>query len=396
MSIKKLMPQLTNFFLVLFILFTVLPVELNYSSIIIIVLVLLSLINLIVIKNNSFNRLNYFVFIITIPFIIYASGLINTINIDYGLKFLSKNMSFLAFPLIFFSLSKYINKDLIFKFYLLGLFVTNLYLLYLFAYYFNFGLRFYKIVTIDVYHSTYLGMYSLFAYWISFIFFQKGNSRFYLFLAIFFLLSAIVASARIIFLLSMLSVFASLMITIKTNSKRVAALVLLVLFGILALTNIPSFKQKFNQFLELDKIGFDKNNYRSISSRFGKIEASVSVINDNLWLGSGTGDAKDRLVEEYRKMKFTMGYKNEYNPHNQYLDNLVRNGILGGTISLLIIYFLPFYISIRNKEKLLLAFTMIVAGVSLTESILDTHKGITFYVFFVTLMISSPIKNKLN
>jgi O-antigen ligase len=185
------------------------------------------------------------------------------------------------------------------------------------------------------------------------------------------------------------------MYTIKSNRKRIIALVFTSLFCIVALVNIPSYKQKFDQFLELEKMSFDKNNYRSISSRFGKLEASVAVLKDNIWIGTGTGDAKDKLVQEYKKMKFTMGYKNRYNPHNQYLDNLTRNGIIGGTISLLAIFVLPFYMSIRNKERLLLAFTLIVAGVSLTESILDTHKGITFYVFFVTLMISSIIKNKL-
>jgi len=395
MNIKKLIPKLTNFFLILFVLFTVLPVKLNYSSIIIIILVLLSITNFLVSKDKSFKLLKIFIFCVSIPLIIYTLGLINTTNIDYGLGFLSKNMSFVAFPLIFFSLNKYINKDLLYKFYLLGLFVTNLYLLYLFFYYFNFGLRFYKIVTVDIYHSTYLGMYSLFAYWICFIFLKKTNNKTYLLLAIFFLISAIVSSARIIFLFSILSVLVTLMHTIKSNRKRIIALVFTSLFCIVALVNIPSYKQKFDQFLELEKMSFDKNNYRSISSRFGKLEASVAVLKDNIWIGTGTGDAKDKLVQEYKKMKFTMGYKNRYNPHNQYLDNLTRNGIIGGTISLLAIFVLPFYMSIRNKERLLLAFTLIVAGVSLTESILDTHKGITFYVFFVTLMISSIIKNKL-
>ncbi|QSS98173.1 O-antigen ligase family protein [Psychroflexus sp. ALD_RP9] len=239
-------------------------------------------------------------------------------------------------------------------------------------------------------------MYSLFAYWICFIFFKKNNNKLYLLLAVFFILSAIITSARIVVLLSIVSVIISLVSTIKSNSKKVAALILFFLVGIMAITNVPSLKQKFHQFLELEKIGFDKNNYRSISSRLGKIEASVAVIKNNLWLGTGTGDAKDELVKEYKKMKFTMGYKNKYNAHNQYLDNLVRNGIIGGMISLLAIYFFPFYISIRRKEKLLLTFIIIIAVVSLTESILDRHKGITFYVFFVSLMLSSIFQNKLH
>ncbi len=150
---------------------------------------------------------------------------------------------------------------------------------------------------------------------------------------------------------------------------------------------LPSVNQKYHQIIEIDETGFDKNNYQSISSRFGKIEASVEVIKNNIWFGTGTGDIIDELVKEYRKMKFVMGYKYRYNPHNQFLDNIVRNGLIGGGISLIVIYILPIVVSIRKKDFLTLSFILIISSVSLTESILDVHKGITFYVFFVTFLL---------
>ena len=395
MSLKKIILKLTDFFLLLFILFIVLPVKLNYSSIVIISLTVLSAINLFLNKNENFKPIKYYIFIISIPLVIFTLGLINTSNTSYGLTFLSKNLSFLAFPFIFFSLGKNVNQEKLLNTFLFGLSLTNLYLIYLFFYYFNFGLKFYTIVTIDIYHSTYLGMYNLLAFWICFTFFTKKSKKFYLFLAVFFLISAILTSARIIFILSVLSVGATILFTIKSNTKRVIALLFTCLMSISVLITIPSFKQKFSQFLELEKIGFDKNNYRSISSRFGKIEASLEVIKNNFWFGTGTGDAKDELVKEYKRMNFVMGYKYRYNAHNQFLENLVRNGLIGGSICLLSIYFLPMYISIQRKNMLLSAFTFIVCGVSLTESILDVHKGIIFYVFFVTLMMNPIFQDKV-
>jgi len=186
-----------------------------------------------------------------------------------------------------------------------------------------------------------------------------------------------------------------MLIMIKSNTKRLIAILFASLVGITLLVTIPSFNQKFNQLLEVKKIGFDKNNYQSISSRFGKIEAAVVVIKNNMWFGTGTGDLKDDLVKEYKDMNFVMGYKYRYNPHNQFLENLARNGLIGGSICLLSIYFLPLYFSIRHKKHILTAFICIVIGVSLTESILDVHKGITFYAFFVTLMIYSIIQEKI-
>lgn len=395
MSLNRIIINATNFFLILFVLFTVFPVKLNYSSITIIILSALSIINLFSSKNINFKLARYYIYIISIPLVVYTIGLINTSNTSYGLTFLSKNLSFLAFPLIFFSLGKYIIQEKLYKSFLLGLSLTNVYLIYLFFYNFNFGTKFYMIVTLDIYHSTYLGMYNLFAFWVCIFFFIKNSKKIYLLLAVFFIISAILTSARIIFILSILSIVFSILFTVKSNSKRVIAILFTGFISVSFILTIPSFKQKFNQFLEVEKIGFDRNNYRSISSRFGKIEASLEVIKNNLWFGTGTGDVKDELVKEYKKMNFVMGYKYRYNPHNQFLENLVRNGLIGGSICILVIYFLPMYISIRQKNILLTAFIFIVCGVSLTESILDLHKGITFYVFFVTLMIYPILQKKL-
>lgn len=395
MNTKEIIIKASNFFLILFVLFTVLPVKLNYSSITIIILIALSIVNFFLSKNRNFKAAKYYIFIISIPLIIYALGFINTSNTSYGFNFLTKNLSFLAFPFIFFSLGKYANQVKLYKSFLLGLTITNLYLIYLFFYYFNFGTKFYMIVTIDIYHSTYLGMYNLLAFWVCVDLFIKKSKKAYLFLAMFFLISALLTSARIIFILSILSLGVSILFIIKSNGKRIIALLFASLIGITFLVTIPSIKQKFNQFLKVEQIGFDKNNYQSISSRFGKIEATLEVIKNNFWLGTGTGDIKDELVKEYKKMDFVMGYKYRYNPHNQFLENLARNGLIGGSICLLSIYFLPLYISIRQKKYNLTAFIFIVSGVSLTESILDVHKGITFYVFFISLMVNSIIQDKI-
>lgn len=394
MNIKKALLKLSNFLLALFILFTVLPVKLNYSSITIISLTTLSVISLISKKFKKLNQQGYFIFFISIPLAVYILGLINTSNLDYGISFIEKNLSFLAFPVIFFCLGKSINKEILYKVFLLGLFVTNIYLIYLFFYYFNFGLKFYKIVTLDIYHSTYLGMYNLVAYWTCFCFFIKKTKKVYLFIGVFFLICAILASARIIYILSILSLIASFLFVIKSKIKRIIAILLTSFFSLTILLTTPSFKQKFKQILELEKIGFDKNNYRSISSRFGKIQAASSVLKENIWFGTGTGDLIDELVEEYKSMNFVMGYKYRYNPHNQYLDSLTRNGILGGGLSLMAIFILPLYLAIRKKSILLLTFTITVGFVCLTESVLDVHKGITFYTFFMTLIISDTVLDK--
>lgn len=394
MNLERIHPKLINYLLLLFVLFTVFPVKLNYSSIVIILAALLSLIKVFTSKEGRLVFSGLF-FIISTPLFIYLLGFVNTSDIDEGLSFILKNLSFLAFPLIFGSFYEQINKKLLLNAFLLGLCIVNIYLIYLFIYYYNFGERFYMVVTKEIYHSTYLGMYNAFAFWICVWSYKKNNNnKLFLLFAFLFSCSAILTSSRIVFILILISLVLSVFIILKSRLKRLILSALIILMSTSALLFSPAINQKFSQLVEINKVGFDRNNYQSVSSRFGKIEAATKVLNDNLLFGTGTGDMMNSLVERYKEMKFTMGYKYRYNPHNQYLTNLVRNGIIGGGICLFTIFLLPFYISIRSKNMLLFTFCCTISIVSLTESILEVHKGITFYVFFITLLLSEEITTK--
>ncbi|MEM9001237.1 MAG: O-antigen ligase family protein [Bacteroidota bacterium] len=218
--------------------------------------------------------------------------------------------------------------------------------------------------------------------------FAKSKKRKYILLSIFLVAAAMITSARIIFFLSLLSLFFSALIFLKSTKHRVVAVIAIALLSFFVYNYTPSIKQKFSQFNEIEHVGFDKGNHRGVSSRLGNIQASYELIKRNPFFGTGTGDLLDELLEEYDRMKFTMGYKYRYNPHNQYLSYLVRNGFIGGGICILILYLFPFYFVLRRNDVLLFGFMLLVLGVSLTESFLDVHKGITFYAFFMTFLLA--------
>ena len=389
MNTKNTLPWSINGLMAVFVIFTAMPVKLNYSSMAIILLAILSIIVLLFngVKGRPGGRM---VFVLTIPLLVYLLGLINTSNLAEGMSFVGRNASFLAFPIIFFGLGKWINKRMLLITFLIALAITDLYLIYLFVYYFNFGARFSMVVTSDIYHSTYLGMYNLIAFWICITHHRFEQAKFYLPAAAFFLLASIATSSRMVFILAAISVLATLFILMKSNRNRWALGILLVVLMSGVLLYTPSIRQRFEQVMELEQLEFEPTNYKSVSSRLGKVEATLNVIRGHFLFGTGTGDLMDELVKEYKRMNFTMGYKYRYNPHNQYLDNLARNGITGGGISLIIIYLFPVYVAFKNKDMLLAATVIVISGVSLTESILDVHKGITFYCFFITLLLAKP------
>lgn len=168
------------------------------------------------------------------------------------------------------------------------------------------------------------------------------------------------------------------------------------LLAVSAVYTSPSLKERFKQIQEIRQLSFDKENYQSISSRFAKIEAALKVIKKNTLFGTGTGDLSPALQQEYQEMNFVMGIKHNYNPHNQYLENLARNGLIGGAISMLFLFLVPLYYAFKRQSNNLKAVIIIASVVCLTESIFAVHKGITFYAFFSTLffsMCNRPLNN---
>ena len=247
------------------------------------------------------------------------------------------------------------------------------------------------IIQHEIYHTTYLGMFNLLAFWSSVWAFKTYKSKLYIALAIFFVIASILTASRIVFLLSFVSLIISIMFLIESRAKKLFLVLATATITLATLYYSPGLKQKFKQLVEINKIGFDHTNYESISSRFGKLEASTSLIKKNPLFGTGTGDLTDELVLEYKRMNFTMGYKYQYNPHNQVLSNVARNGFIGGSICLISIYIFPAYLAVARRDLLLFAFVCVVFGVGLTESVLDVHKGITSYTFFTNLLLYNLI-----
>lgn len=113
--------------------------------------------------------------------------------------------------------------------------------------------------------------------------------------------------------------------------------------------------------------------------------ASTKLVAANLLLGVGTGDVKDKLVEEYKRLHYTEEEVSRMDPHNQYLQLLVALGVLGLLSYLLCLYYLTF-ISYKKEIYLLLAFTFLFALCGLTESNLGAQKGVILFAFFSALL----------
>lgn len=397
MNTNSKLQKALEYFLIGFVAVTVLPFKLSFSSIFLVGALFLSLIYLFRTKDI---RSSKWIFILAIPLCVYLLGILNSENTKYAFRFLERNLSLLFFPLIFYSVGvkATFNKTLLWRAFLFALVAVDSYLLFLNVYYFNLGEKFSLLITNDIYHSTYLGMYNLIGF--GAMFFNKGNFRVQALkwgMSLLFVVGIMASSSRMVFILWVISCVVFSVFYFRKPLHRILWICFILVTSGIIVASLPGLSEKFEQIGEIKEWKFDRNNYQSLSSRIAKIEASSTLIKSNPIFGVGTGDLIDELVKEYEKMGFVMGYKYRYNPHNQFLDTIARNGLPGGILTIICLYLIPLYIGVKFKNKMLVFSTLVFMGVSLTESIFGLQRGITFFAFLTAFLLweteSTVLKN---
>jgi O-antigen ligase len=108
--------------------------------------------------------------------------------------------------------------------------------------------------------------------------------------------------------------------------------------------------------------------------------------NNQWFLGVGTGDVQDHLTSCYKDSNPYMYKHREFNAHNEYLQTLLRNGIFGLLILLIIIIF-ALKTGIQLNAYLYTGFVVFFFLSNLTESMLTRQAGVLFYALFNSLLI---------
>lgn len=121
----------------------------------------------------------------------------------------------------------------------------------------------------------------------------------------------------------------------------------------------------------------EKNDYWERSVLWeSALRATPDVI-----LGVGTGDYKKVLNEYYASHNLSKFANSNYNSHNQFIEVLFSNGLIG-IIALLFLLGRPLYHSVRNQNLLgtLIFFPFIIYG--MTEVFLGRYQGVVFFALF--------------
>lgn len=136
-------------------------------------------------------------------------------------------------------------------------------------------------------------------------------------------------------------------------------------------------------------------NGQSLSQRIEYVKASVVIIQTNFWFGIGTGNWKTKYATAYEKLGSKLKEENQRSSHNQYLNYIVKFGVIGFLV-IMSMLLIPVFKEDHGKNLLLWLLLVFIGIANLGDANLETHMGLSFFTFFYSLFLwHSPeqIKN---
>jgi O-antigen ligase len=193
----------------------------------------------------------------------------------------------------------------------------------------------------------------------------------------------------------------------KYDFKKVMgtlAVLILVLGGVLFifLQNNPYMKEKYSSvtFAYMDKVGkldeIDHPEYKvynSLVTRVSIWKSGWELSEKNLLFGVGASDGKPELVKYFKETNQHFLAKYEFPTHNQFLDFLIKFGMLGPLVVLLYIFTIG-YLGFSLKNAVVLSFFFLFFTSNLTDDFLLRFDGIAFSGFWMSVFGSYWLKQK--
>ena len=142
-------------------------------------------------------------------------------------------------------------------------------------------------------------------------------------------------------------------------------------------------------------------NNQSLSQRIEYLKATFYILKHNVW-GIGTGNFKCAFDDAFIQINSKLKPELRNYVHNQYLNYIVKFGVLG---FLLIMTFIVLALKWKKQFKNVLSLLLItIVGITcLGETTLETHVGLHFFLFFISIfmwhsptLLKSSFTNKKN
>ena len=358
-----------------------------------------------IIKKEVSFQLNVISSLFLLFYFCYLIGIIFTSDINAGVFELEKKLSFVIFPLLLsLKFKKIWSINVAYMGFILATFLVTLYgiIMALSAWLGAGGGNwvYFSSAISPIHHPSYLAAYLTISTAFAFIGWREKLPFFSLYWIIPFTIFVIVIHGFLqslsgtLFLL--IAIFTSLLIWLRNKFRRpifYTIIILMPLIGFIVINSIPSvqndWKDASSNIIEYSKNpkSFVENREQTLSS------SSVRII---LWtaafqifykhpFGVGTGNMDEFMEKELIILKQKELTKQNFNPHNQFLQTAVEIGFFGLLVFFAIL-FSSIYYGLKYKNYLLIIISSNLLFNSLFESMLQRQSGIIFYCFWLCLL----------
>jgi O-antigen ligase len=168
------------------------------------------------------------------------------------------------------------------------------------------------------------------------------------------------------------------------------------------------FPKTINRFRELTYTNFNYHNngveshfnmavdatqWNGANLRLAVWQCGWTVIKDHFFYGTGLGDKRDALMQQYASKGFEFGIRTRRNTHNNYVDVWLSMGLTGLVLFLLAFFVSPLSNSIKNNDWLGIVIVISFALALFSETYMDRNTGnIIIGFFFGLLSANKPSK----
>ncbi|WP_316634772.1 O-antigen ligase family protein [uncultured Flavobacterium sp.] len=190
------------------------------------------------------------------------------------------------------------------------------------------------------------------------------------------------------------------------KKMAIAAVATLVLLGgimFFFVQNNPYMKEKYSTvtFAYMDKVGkLDEIDhpeikvYNSLVTRVSIWKSAWELSIKNLPFGVGASDGKPELFKYYAATNQLFLAKYKFPTHNQFLDFLLKFGILGPIVALLYMFTIG-YLGYDLKNAIIFSFFLIFFTSNLTDDFLLQFDGIAFSGLWSSIFASYWLQSKI-
>ena len=129
------------------------------------------------------------------------------------------------------------------------------------------------------------------------------------------------------------------------------------------------------------------SNNQSFSQRIEFAKAAIAIIKNNWLFGVGTGQWKTAFAAAFKENGAKLEESNYASSHNQYLNYMVKFGVIGFIFIMFIIIY-PVIKTKRYHDQLLMLFLTFMFVANFADSNLETHIGSSFFFFFYCFFLT--------